>query len=1053
MTEETGSEKGLNQPQDVRERRITKALAENRRLLEDLVETAGNLIVLTDPEARIVLFNRACEDVTGYKREEVLGKTIPELFLSPEWVPIVQKRFADPYAPEVREPHENPWRTKSGEERIIEWRCTVIPSPEDGRPCILGTGTDITERKRMEQSLKESQSRLKILVETGGNAMGLWDPEGRLLMLNDQGAENLGGKPEDFVGKTMRELFPANADTYVSRIKQVLEASSPMEYKDEVELPTGKRWFLSTYKPVADERGTRYAVQIVSTDITELKRMENELQRYSAQLEQLVFERTKKLAESEKKYRSLVENIPDVAWTTDSDGRTIFVSPNVAKVTGRTPEEICAAGGTIWLERMHPDDIGRVKEAYEALFARNEPYDVEYRIQRKDGEWIWLHDRSVATYEKDGRKYADGLLSDITERKRIGQQAADALLRVGESEAKFRGLYDSISDGIIYNDAPGRIYDCNKAFEEMVGYSVDELRKMRWQDITPKQYLELEEGMVGEEMLKKGFSTYVEKEYIRKDGLRIPVETTASIVRGTGGKPNMIWCLVRDITERKRAEQQVEDGVLKLTESEAKFRGLYDSIRDGIVFNDLSGRIYDCNKAFEEMVGYSVDELRKMRYQDITPERYREVEDRIIGEEMVKGGFSGYIEKEYIGKDGTKIPIEVAASVVSGTGGKPNMIWAVIRDITQRKQAEEELRSARERLEHVIVSNPAVIFTGKPREDRSDYDVTYMSSRVVEMLGFEPRQFIGHPEFWDGHIHPDDLRSYRAGVPVLWKKGQCTFEYRFLHKDGAYRWIREEAKVMRDAAGNPVEVMGYWTDISQQKRMEEALLRSERLAAIGELAAMVGHDLRNPLTGIVGATYYLKTKLGPRIKDRKAREMLQLIEQDIERSDKIINDLLEYSKEIRLRFAETDVKSIASDALAEVKIPKKIRVINSTKKRPTTVVDVEKMRRVFVNLIRNAVDAMPKGGTLRITSRKSDGHLKITFADTGTGMTKETVGRIWTPLHTTKAKGIGLGLPIARRFVEAHGGSVSVETKAGRGSAFTVTVPIKSSAERKHMRP
>ena len=145
----------------IERKRVEKALLESQRTLEAVVETAPSLIVLTDPEGQILLFNRACEELTGYKREEVLGKTIPELFLPPEWIPVVQKRFADPCAPEVQAPHENPWKTKSGEERPIEWRCTVLPSPKDGRPCILGTGIDITERKRAEKEMAEVQEQLR----------------------------------------------------------------------------------------------------------------------------------------------------------------------------------------------------------------------------------------------------------------------------------------------------------------------------------------------------------------------------------------------------------------------------------------------------------------------------------------------------------------------------------------------------------------------------------------------------------------------------------------------------------------------------------------------------------------------------------------------------------------------------------------------------------------------------------------------------------------------------------------------------------------------------
>jgi signal transduction histidine kinase len=191
--------------------------------------------------------------------------------------------------------------------------------------------------------------------------------------------------------------------------------------------------------------------------------------------------------------------------------------------------------------------------------------------------------------------------------------------------------------------------------------------------------------------------------------------------------------------------------------------------------------------------------------------------------------------------------------------------------------------------------------------------------------------------------------------------------------------------------------------------------------------------------------------LGKRI-DSESREALEIIEQDIQSSDKIISDLLEYSREVHLEVREASAKSITRDALAHLSIPRKIHLVDSTKNQPKIMVDREKMRRVFVNVIKNAVDAMPKGGTLRIASRKTDGNLEITLTDAGTGMTKETMEKIWSPLFTTKAKGMGLGLPIAKRLVEAHGGSITAESKAGKGSTFTVTVPIRSSSESKEVR-
>jgi len=232
----------------------------------------------------------------------------------------------------------------------------------------------------------------------------------------------------------------------------------------------------------------------------------------------------------------------------------------------------------------------------------------------------------------------------------------------------------------------------------------------------------------------------------------------------------------------------------------------------------------------------------------------------------------------------------------------------------------------------------------------------------------------------------------------------------------------------------------------QLKKAQEQLIKSERLAAIGQVAAMVGHDLRNPLTSIKGATYYLKKKLGPKM-DEKAMEMLELIEKDIEHSNEIITDLMEYSKEIRLELTETTPKSIVRDALSLVEVLENVQVLDLTQSEPKIKVDVAKMKRVFGNLIKNAIDAMPIGGKLAITSRESNANMKIAFADTGIGMTKEIMEKIWTPFFTTKAKGMGLGLAICKRIIEAHGGSISVDSTVGKGTTFTVTIPIKPKIE------
>lgn len=226
------------------------------------------------------------------------------------------------------------------------------------------------------------------------------------------------------------------------------------------------------------------------------------------------------------------------------------------------------------------------------------------------------------------------------------------------------------------------------------------------------------------------------------------------------------------------------------------------------------------------------------------------------------------------------------------------------------------------------------------------------------------------------------------------------------------------------------------------KTAKSKLLKSERLAAIGELAGIVGHDLRNPLQGISMSTYYLQKHQAQKL-DEKGKQSLKNIEDCIKRSNKIVNDLLEYSREIRLDLEELTPKDLVEGAMRQIQKPHFITIENQTQNKPFFRVDRARMERVFINLISNAIDATHAGGTLTITAEPKNKGIVFCFADTGEGMSSEVLTKIWTPLFTTKAVGMGFGLAICKRYVEAHGGQISVESREKKGSVFFVTLPIE----------
>jgi signal transduction histidine kinase len=223
--------------------------------------------------------------------------------------------------------------------------------------------------------------------------------------------------------------------------------------------------------------------------------------------------------------------------------------------------------------------------------------------------------------------------------------------------------------------------------------------------------------------------------------------------------------------------------------------------------------------------------------------------------------------------------------------------------------------------------------------------------------------------------------------------------------------------------------------------MEDKLLKAERLAAIGELAGLIGHDLRNPLQGIRGATYYLKSHTNSPT-NTVCKEMLNEIDDCIERSDKIINDLIEYSQVIRLEPLPANPRMLIDQALGRLESPTNVEILNKVPSEPVLVIDINRVERAFAGIIKNSFDAMPDGGTLTLSCKKASGKVVFSFQDTGLGMNEETLHKLWTPLFTTKAKGMGFGLAISKRVIEAHRGSIAARSVMGKGTTVTVVLPI-----------
>jgi len=349
-------------------------------------------------------------------------------------------------------------------------------------------------------------------------------------------------------------------------------------------------------KPTYQKLGCRNFKRYTQQDIDTLKTVKRLLdQGYSLPATDTLKEISKReeaekaLGESKEKYRSLIENIPDVIWTGDNKGNTTFISPNIEEIYGYTPEEMYKAGERLWFGRIHPDDLKRVKEAYGVLFEGGEKFDIEYRIMRKDGEWLWLHDRSVATYEKDGIRYADGIFSDITERKKVKEALA-------KSEERFRTLTESTSDWIWEIDRKSVYTYASPKVEELLGYKSEEVVGRTPFNLMPPQEAQRVAAEFGAIVESKRPFARLENINQHKDGRLVVLETSGVPVFDAAGNFRGYRGIDRDISERKKAEEKKEKLNHELSERIKELRCLYG------LFKFIEKPDISLEKVFQEMV-------------------------------------------------------------------------------------------------------------------------------------------------------------------------------------------------------------------------------------------------------------------------------------------------------------------------------------------------------------------------------------------------------------------------------------------------------------------
>lgn len=407
------------------------------------------------------------------------------------------------------------------------------------------------------------------------------------------------------------------------------------------------------------------------------------------------------------------------------------------------------------------------------------------------------------------------------------------------------------------------------------------------------------------------------------------------------------------------------------------------------------------------------------------------------------------------------------------------------------------------RLKYLIANTPAIIYSSVPS---GDFKMTFVSDNVRRVLDYEPDEMLADPNFWFDHIHPDDVPNIFSSLAMVFVEGQRTYEYRFRAKDGRYLWMHDTLRLIRDAEGNPVEVIGSLTDITDRKLMEEVLqkkgdeqrllieklqeaqaqlLQSEKMASIGQLAAGVAHEINNPV-GFVNSNMgtlrtYVDTlfkviedydelvaslpgnpELAARVAQLKKQAELDYLKEDVtdlvsesmdglKRVKDIVQSLKDFSHVGATDWQMADLHQGIDSTLniAHNEFKYKATIDKQYGELPLVRCLPSELNQVFMNLIVNAAHAIKESGKITIRTGSGDGWVWIEVGDTGVGISLENMTRIFEPFFTTKeiGKGTGLGLSLSYNIVNKHGGRIEVNSEVGVGTRFTVHLPVNPTTD------
>jgi PAS domain S-box-containing protein len=994
---------------DVTERvRAEKALRESEGKFRSLAERSPNMIFI-NKRGRIVYANMKCEELMGYRREDFYSPQFDFLnLIAPESRDLVKQNFMKHLANEELPPYEYTLITADG--KPIEAIHTTKVINYEGEVAILGIVTDITERRRAEAALHETNETLEALIQSSPLAITMLDPEGRVQIWNRAAEQIFGWKAEEVLGQPNPIVPPQKQSEYDEMRSRVVRGESLAGVEVHRTRKDGAIIDVSlSTSLLKDAQGDARGIMAVIADISGRKAMEQRL----------------RLSDE------ILQRVGSLVLVSNSNGEIVYASPSVKTVLGYMPEELL---GDKWWQISRKNERSAAQERERvARSARGElrisDSTYETFVQHRDGGM-----RCILWNDSAGPEgMLIGVGQDITDLK----HAEEA---IEQSERRFKTLIEKSSDVLLILDVSGATRYVSPSVKTVLGFDAEErLGRSAFELVHPDDRAEVE-AVLKDLMQTSGKSTSVHFRARHKDGSWRWLEAT-----GTNhlSDPTVAGVVInyRDITERKRSEEEL-----------IRLRKAVVSSGEVIFMTDREGTFTFVNPTFTSVYGFTAGEVvgkttpRILKSGSMRKENYADFWNTILNKNLAIGELTNKT------KDGRLLTIHSSVNPILDDQGKIVGFLAIQRDVTEQKKVEEKNREQAALLD---IAQDAIIV--RTMNDR----IVYWNKGAQRLYGWTAEEALGKDA--NRLLFKDLPAELSEADEVVLNRGEWSGELTQIRKDRTEVIVESRWTLVRDNKGLPLSKLSVNTDISGRKKLEKQFLRAQRMESVGTLAGGIAHDLNNVLAPVLISLQILRKKL-PQPEDRS---MLDRLESTVQRGADLVKQVLTFSRGMEIDRSLLQVRHIIEEIKRFVKetFPAGIEITTNTPPELWPISgDATQLHQILLNLCVNARDAMPNGGTLSIEASnlivdenftridaeaKLGPHIVIAVSDTGMGIPDDVRDKIFEPFFTTKevGKGTGLGLSTVYAIVKGHNGFIHVYSEVDRGTTFKVYLPAIPSEQ------